>query len=197
MPYQTSTENRDNPNRYLLLGVLLAATGISINAIGSFPFKQPAPILMICVYLAIIANEYSRWKNATFVKISAKPLAVVFGFIFLFVSTGVFALHYQWNKSEIHFRLATISSHQKQYLNMLREGKKSHEAMPWRDRMLNFVGMGYLRTGNPTKAAEYLELVKKSYPHRKQYTAKPWIYLPAISRTSKKSKGLQKVPKRT
>lgn len=158
--------NRDNPNRYLLLGVLLAATGISINAIGSFPFKQPAPILMTCVYLAIIANEYARWKNTRLVRINAKPFAVVFGFVFLFVTTGVFALHYQWNKSEIHFRLATIASHQQRYLNMLREGKKSHEALPLRDRMLNFVGMGYLRTGNPTKAAEYLELVKKSYPHR-------------------------------
>jgi O-antigen ligase len=159
-------KNRDNPNRYLLLGVLLAATGISINAIGSFPFKQPAPILMTCVYLAIIANEYARWKNSRLVKINSKPFALVLGFIFLFVTTGTFALHYQWNQSEIHFRLATIASHQQKYFNMLREGKKSHEALPLRDRMLNFVGMGYLRTGNVSKAAEYLELVKKSYPHR-------------------------------
>lgn len=159
-------KNRENSNRYLLLGVLLAAVGISINAIGSFPFKQPAPILMTCVYLAIIANEYTRWKNTQVVKIKAQPFAVIFSFLFLFISTGVFALHYQWNQSEIHFRLATISSHQQKYLNMLREGKKSHEALPLRDRMLNFVGMGYLRTGNPSKAAEYLELVKKSYPHR-------------------------------
>ena len=181
--------NVNNPNRYLILGILLACVGISINAIGSFPFKQPAPIMLVCLYLGMIAAEYARWQNTQLWTFKAKPLALSFGFIGLFATTSVFALHYQWNQSEIYFRLATISSHRQNYHDMMRYGKLSQQHMPLRARMYNFVGMGYLRTGNPEKASEYLEKVKQAYPYRNNTLQNlGYIYLELAERARKQNK---------
>lgn len=179
-------QNTDNPNRYVLLGVLLAATGIAINAIGSFPMKQPAPIMLICIYLAIIAAENARWKNTKILTLKVKPIGIIGAAIGLLATSSVFALHYQWNQSEIFFRLATISSHRQNYHDMMRYGKLSHDHLPLRDRMFNFVGIGHLRTGNPSEAAKYLELVKKSYPYRNNTLQNlGYIYLELADRDRK------------
>ena len=156
----------DNPNRFIILGVLLGCMGIGINAFFSFPFKQPAPIMVFMAYLGILSVEHSRVKNALLKQVPAANKALTASFISATVFATIFTLHYQWNQSEIHFRLATISSQQQKFHVMKREGQRSFDALPIRSRMLNFVGMGHMRTGNPQAAAEYLERVKASYPHR-------------------------------
>ncbi len=156
----------NNPNRYLVLGVLLGCMGIGINAFFSFPFKQPAPIMVFLAYLGILAVEYSRVTDAKLWRFKAASRAAAVGMVLSILTVSVFVVHYQWNESEIHFRKATIASHQKKYHEMKREGQLSHDAMPLRNRMYNFIGMGHLRTGNAEAAAKYLELVKKSYPNR-------------------------------
>ncbi len=156
----------DNPNRFIVLGVMLGCVGIGINAFFSFPFKQPAPIMVFCAYLGILANEYARVNNTKLWQFPGGSKALATGLVTSVVMVSAFALHYQWNQSEIHFRKATILSRNDNPHMMIQEGQKSYDALPLRSRMLNFVGMGHLRTGNTKGAAEALESVKAAYPNR-------------------------------
>ncbi len=177
-------KNVDTSNREILLGVSLAIVGISFDAIFSFPFQQPVPIFLLCVYIGIIAVFNARERDTAILSsVSAETFRRLFKLppksaegmkrailltgsaICAVLSIWALTVHIRWFDSEVEFRKATINSQKNAAYEMLLAGKRSHELSPMRDRMLNFVAMGHMRRDELPEAVEAFEGVLNSYPH--------------------------------
>ena len=48
--------------RYLLIGVMVALSGLSVSAFFSFPFQMITPVFIFMVYLGLLGGHYSRQR---------------------------------------------------------------------------------------------------------------------------------------
>ncbi len=156
-------ERRDS---WLVLGAGAAMVGMAVNALGSFPFEQPVPVMLFMVYGGALDFYYRKVNDRSpAFHLPAARIARPAAIVSVLLCVGLLVLHYRWYNSEIHFRRATIASHQQNYYLTLLHGK---EALRWsrgRKRMANFIAVGHMQRGEVARAIEAWEDVLGSYPN--------------------------------
>ena len=141
----------DPHEEYFLIAtaLILAVMGVAVNAVFSFPFKQPVPIFLIMVYIAILSNIYGisiengreyAWSLPSLpFRVSAMALAAL-------LTTGLFSLQYNWYKSELYYRTAVISLKEHKYSNAYAASKRAYELNPLRTSLLWLKATALLQT---------------------------------------------------
>ena len=183
-----SMPDRDH---YIVAGLLSALAGLAVNAIGSFPFEQPAPVCLFMVYLGLLdCYYYFEYRPKAWMHVSGRrrmPMATV---VVSVLVVALVVLHYRWYQSEIHFRRATIASRNNNSDAMLEHGLEALKWTPHRQRMGNFVGSGYMRRGETFKAVEAFEKVLDYYPHMMHTIRNSYF---AYTRVGDQEKALEKL----
>ncbi len=156
----------DGDDSYIAAALVCGLAGLAVNALGSFPFQQPAPVFVFMCYLGLLDFYWNRAKGAPPlarlpIRQAALPSAVAAGVLCL----ALVMLHYAWYQSEIHFRRATIASRANEEQQMILEAEESLRWSPGRQRMSNFIAMGKLRRGENEQAARAFDNVLGAYPH--------------------------------
>jgi len=156
----------------LMIGLIVSLIGIGVNAFFSFPFKQPVPVFLSMIYLGVLCAQCHMGAEAPggavarpFLRLPGRWCSTVATVLFLVLTFLVLGIQERWYRAEVHFRKAMISMQAEDYQTMLLEGQRAHDFNPWRDRLLNFVGMGYFHTGRKGQAIDVLEQVMESYPY--------------------------------
>ena len=151
---------------WLVLGAGIAMIGMAINAIGSFPFEQPVPVMLFMVYGGILDFYYRQLHTQPpLFSLPGHKIGRPAALLCVLLCVGLTVLHYRWYQSEVHFRRATIASHQGNYYLTLLHGK---EALRWskgRRRMANFIAVGHMQRGDVRRAVEAWEQVLEGYPN--------------------------------
>ncbi len=155
----------------LTLPIATAIMGIGINAVFSFPLKQPVPILMVFVYLAVLSNLHGAFFKGGKERVFSLPPAPVRGVataFAVFAALGLFELQRNWYHSEHHYHNAVISLGNGDYQNALIEAERSYGFNPMRMNLLWLQATSLLQLGREKsyqEAVEMLEKVTQAYPY--------------------------------
>ena len=151
---------------YLIIAILAGLAGLAVNAFGSFPFQQPAPVCVFMVYLGLLDlyNNNTDQKKP-WLTFSGRRYAHWIGGTAMLMTLLLVILHYRWYQSEVHFRRSMVASRDGNINEMLTHGLESLKWSPNRWRMGNFIASGYLQRGETGKAIEYFEKVQEHYPY--------------------------------
>ena len=127
----------DEQSFFLALPLITAVGGIAVNAIFSFPLKQPVPVLMLLVYIAMLSNLYGVIKGRERVfRLPPVPVRGVVAATVTFATVGLFVLQHNWYRSEVHYRNAVLSLEKQQYKDAYDEAVLSHDFYPLRNDLL-------------------------------------------------------------
>ena len=159
--------NRMNTrDTWLVLGAGVSMIGMAVNALGSFPFEQPVPVMMFMVYGGVLDFYYRRVnERAPAFHVPGAKVGQPAAIASVVLCAGLLIVHYRWYNSEIHFRQATIASRQQNnYLTLLH----GEQALRWsrgRKRMANFIAVGHMQRGDVRRAVQAWEEVLETYPY--------------------------------
>ncbi len=153
---------------FLMFAPILALIGIGVDAAFSFPFKQPVPLLVIVVYLAVLSCAYSFYISQKQYALSvAKPIyRRLPGVVTLILSIALLVFHYNLFQSEIYYRKAAILIQQNgRGSELLRAARKAYEYNPLRTKLQWFEATALLKLGQAEKAIPLLVKVLADYPY--------------------------------
>ena len=164
--------SRDKKCYLLTIAVVLAVMGIGMNAAFSFPLKQPVPIFIMMVYIAVISNMYGAKFEVGREYVLPRPPKPVIGVavvVAIIAAAGLFVLQYNWYFSEIHYRNAVVSLRQANYKNTRIEARRAYELNPLRADLLSLALSSLLASNPPESNKEeivsMLEAVVASRPY--------------------------------
>ena len=162
----------DNREDFLFSACLMAAlSGIALNAVFSFPFKQPIPIFVILVYMAVLSNLYGillgKGKAHT-LTVSSLPIKAVAATLFLAVTAGMVVFHVDLYQSEVRYRHATVSLERGEFERAYREAKLAYELNSMRNILLWLEATALMQLGRwelSEEMTEMFERVERYYPY--------------------------------
>ena len=163
--------SRDKECYLLIVAVVLAVMGIGMNAAFSFPLKQPVPIFIMMVYIAMISNMYGakfEVGREYVIPRPSKPAIGVAAVVAIIATASLFVLQYNWYFSEIHYRNAVVSLSQANYKNTHIEARRAYELNPLRTELLWFKANSLLASNPSARNKEIvsmLEAVVASRPY--------------------------------
>ena len=163
--------SRDKECYLLTAAVVLAVMGIGMNAAFSFPLKQPVPIFIMMVYIAVISNMYgAKFEVGREYVLPCPPKPVIGAAVVVAIiaTAGLFVLQYNWYFSEIHYRNAVVSLRQANYSNARIEARRAYELNPLRTELL-WREVSSLLASNPSarnkEIVSMMEAVVASRPY--------------------------------
>lgn len=160
----------DGDRFFLAVPLLAAIAGISVNALFSFPLKQPLPILMVLVYSAVLSNLYGaagKSREYQVLTLSSFPVKAVLTGIAVFAAAGLFDLQRDWYRSKLHYREATLSMADKDYPKAAAEAELARGLNPLSAAPLQLKAKALLLGGRRSSyesAVETLEKAARMYP---------------------------------
>ncbi len=149
----------------LAMPFIMAISGIAVNAVFSFPLKQPVPILMVMIYIAVLSNLYGKGVEGGrdyILPILPLPIRTAAAVVTILAAAGLFKLQYDWYHSEVHYRDSVISMKSQKYKKAYLAAKRAYALNPLRTNLLWTQATAMLQLGrkgfyNP--AVEMLEKV--------------------------------------
>lgn len=158
---------------YFLPALALVASVVGIGSISlvSFPLKQPVPILLIFVYMAVLSNLHGilldTGKDYVF-SLPPVPVRGAVTVVSVLAALSLFGLQRNWHLSESHYHNAIISLESGDYRNALAEAERSYEFNPLRKNLLWLQATNLLQLGRKESYQEaigMLQEVKRAYPY--------------------------------
>lgn len=161
--------NCNDRQEFLFSACLMSAlSGIALNAIFSFPFKQPIPIFIILVYMAALSNLYSmipgRGKEHT-LSLPSLPIKAVAAFVILAATVGIFLLHVNLYKSEVHYRYATVALERGEFERAYQEARRAYALNPMRTILLWLEATALMQLGRWESSEEIIGMFKRVERH--------------------------------
>ena len=167
--------NYDREYCLMAMALATAIVGIGVNAVFSFPLKQPVPIFMLMTYIGVLSNLYGAKFGAgrelvlslrrAPVRKLAVPAAV---FVAAIMTASLFVLQYNWYQSELHYRESVLSLQQKKYQLSYIESKHAYELNPLRATLLWLQAAALLQIGRQDSyntAIALLEAMRREHPY--------------------------------
>jgi len=165
-------ETKDE-QRYLMMGVLLALSGLSVIAFFSFPFQMSTPTFIFALYLGVLGGHYSRQQlqdeNSVFkgeVFLSLSPWAFKVGAALTFVLLLVL-LPFQFNrlKADGYYKRVDRAARTDVWAEVISQAKEGYQCYPYRKDFLYALGQAYYGTGNTEAAIESMKEFLAAYPY--------------------------------
>ena len=162
------------PNKdYFLLTVpmIVAISGIMMNAVFSFPLKQPVPIFLVMIYLAVLSNLYgASVEKGHYYAFSTPPLPVkaLLAALVIVATYGVFHLQRDWYNLEFHYRNALVALEKGKFKQAYKQARLAYELSPLRTKLLWLEATALTQFGNKQsykKAIDLFEKVDRDYPY--------------------------------
>lgn len=155
---------------FLALPIIIAVSGMALNAVFSFPFKQPVPVFLLAIYAAALSNLYSATTGSGehILSLPKPPIKAVAVAVTVLLTASVFALHYNWYQSELHYRSSLLAKGEKQYQQLDAEIKEAIALNPLNLHLLRIQAFAIQALGGreaDEKNAAILEKVLQSYPY--------------------------------
>ena len=148
----------------IAMGLILAVAGIAVNAMFSFPLKQPVPIFMVMIYIAVLSNVYGLSIEAGrdyALSMPAIPFRGLMVVLAALATAGLFGLQYNWYKSELYYRTAVISLQSQKYREAYAAAKRAHELNPLRTNLLWLEATALMHTSWRKNTEDILEKLKQ------------------------------------
>ena len=163
--------SHDRDYYLLAMSLTVAIMGIAINAVFSFPLKQPVPIFLVLIYIAVLSNLYgARFETGREFVLRRFPVpfkGVAVG-VAVIAGISMFFLQHNWYKSELHYRNAVVSMKQGNYRRTQTEARSAHELNPLRSELLWLEATALFQIGRGTsndKVIAMLERVDRDRPY--------------------------------
>jgi len=165
-----SSRGISDENRMFGIAAAISILGISANAAFSFPLQQPVTIAMFLFYLALIVVVSNTLNDEDRDMYALRMPAQIYRISFIAVVGVAVAflsfMHYQWYKSEAHYRVASASMSLGRYKAMDQYGRLAFERNPMRTYLHIFPATYYAKQSNYTKAIHHFEKLRDDYPWR-------------------------------
>ena len=165
-------ETKDE-QRYLMMGVILALSGLSVNAFFSFPFQMSTPTFIFALYLGVLGGHYSRQQLLDEISVSRRKVflslpswAFTVGAALTFLGLLIL-LPFQFNrlKADGYYMRVEISSLAGNWDEVIAYAREGYQYYPYQKEFLLAQGRGYLETGNFDAAIEATEKYLGAYPY--------------------------------
>ncbi len=163
--------NHDEEYFLLTMALILAIMGIAVNAVFSFPLKQPVPIFIVMVYIGVLSNLYGMKLEAGrehTLSLPPVPFRALAAGLAILLTVGIFALQYNWYKSELHYRNAVIHLKKGEYKHAYVESSRAYELNPLRASLLWLDATALMQIGRRASydtVVEVLEEVDRARPY--------------------------------
>ncbi|MFP4476556.1 MAG: tetratricopeptide repeat protein [Desulfatibacillaceae bacterium] len=151
-------------DRFLVLAMVVAACGLMVNAMFSFPFQRSIPPLTFLSYLGVLGFMYER-KQGREPKRFPRPLgpalciAAGLGFILLL------RVEMRWLKADRRYLMMTSAEKQGWWGTVIREGERTLALNPHRAKVYSYLGRAYVESNMPEQGIEALKQVIDAYPN--------------------------------
>lgn len=162
-----SFTDNEKSNSVYMLGPVIALMGISVSSMSSFPFKQPATLLLIGAYLALLSLHYSavRGGRAWTLNITNRPAKTGAVVVALLVTGAGVTLHYSWYQADLYRREASALLSQNKYEKVWDAAEKMYAFSPQNPAANWFRATALLATGRPEPAVTLFDEVLKQRPY--------------------------------
>ncbi len=148
----------------LAIPAILAIAGIGVNAVFSFPLKQPVPIFIVMTYIAVLSNLYGvvfETGRDHVLQLPALPFRAIAAVVAIAVTLGLFSLQHNWYHSELDLRSALISMKGKKFRSAYNSAKRAHQLNPLRNNLLWMQATALMQMGNDRHNDTIIEMLKK------------------------------------
>ncbi len=143
--------------------------GLGINALFSFPLYSPVPPVILAIYLAICVrlvppvadsdDSGQRVYNVVMPKVALTAAIAIMAIFALWISFQV-----RWVKADRYYKLQSIALLKNDYQKMIHWGEKARLYNPYRKDVRQYLGQGYLLSGEPLKAKTLLMSYQEAFP---------------------------------
>ena len=159
--------------RYLLMGVIVALSGLSVSAFFSFPFQMVTPTFVFAIYLGILGGHSSRQSMED--EKSGSPRRAVTVLPSWVATFGVTAtvlfllilLPFQYNRlrADWHFRKSEDAGLQGNWAAVISQANEGYQYYPHRKEFLFRIGKAYFETGELDAGIEATKEFLEAYPY--------------------------------
>jgi len=163
----------EEKQRYLMMGVLLALSGLSITAFFSFPFQMATPTFIFALYLGVLGGHYSRRQlqdenSVSRGKVFLSPPSWAFKVgvaLTLLLLLTLLPLQFNRLKADGYYKRVEISSRAGDWEAVISQAREGYQYYPYQKKFLFAQGRGYLAMGNFEAAIEAMEEFLEAYPN--------------------------------
>ena len=148
------SERRD---KLLIAGIISSVSGICVNALASFPFHNPATLLLFWANLSFIGGIYRKLKGETEIKVSYPLLRLYLG---LFIIAGL-VMGFASIKSSRYLLHANIANDK----TALQLAEKSVSYNPFSTETTFFAAKTATKYGDYKTAFKYIKMERKLNPY--------------------------------
>jgi len=168
-----SREETKEEVRYLLMGVIVALSGLLVNAFFSFPFQMVTPTFIFAVYLGVLAGHDSRRSLGDESLVPPRKAPILLPSWFATVGTCVtllfllMLLRFEYNRlrADWYFRKVDAASQRQDWAEVISQAKEGYPYYPNRKEFLFRMGKAYFETGNLDAGIEATEEFMEAYPY--------------------------------
>jgi len=159
--------------RYLVIGVVVSLTGLSIIAFFSFPFQMVTPTFVFALYLGVLGGHYgrqpledesSRPHRKASILLSPRAARVGAG-VTLVGLLILLPFEYKQVQADLYFKKMVMASQRKDWAAAISHGREGYQYLPSRKEFLFHVGQAYFETGNLDAGIEATKEFMKAYPY--------------------------------
>ena len=158
--------------RYLIMGVIVALAGLSINAFFSFPFQLATPTFVFALFLGVLGGCSSQpvrpenpvRQGRTSITLPPWAVSVSVAGIFIFL---LILVPFQYNRlmADGFYRRVDALASQQDWVAAILEAREGYERNPDRKEFLFQMGRAYLQTGDVDRAIATTEEFLEAYPY--------------------------------
>ncbi|KHD11588.1 hypothetical protein PN36_01055 [Candidatus Thiomargarita nelsonii] len=156
----------DRRIRFWTLGILVAISGLMINAFFSFPFQRAIPPFIFMTFIGILGFFYANNATQIDYKISHKWIIVGACALVFIGLIWLVRFHYLDIKCDKHFFRAVEMQRQGNWQGTIAESKKAYHYNPNRSMILFYMGRAYTESGHYKKSIEAVSELIAAYPYK-------------------------------
>jgi tetratricopeptide (TPR) repeat protein len=159
--------------RYLMMGLLVALSGLSVSAFFSFPFQMVTPTFIFALYLGVLGERYSRWSIESEGSALPRKATILLSSWIATVGVGItllllmVLLPFEYNRlrADWHFKKMGLAETQKDWVAVITHAKQGHEYYPYRKEFLFRMGKGHFERGELDAGIEATKEFLETYPY--------------------------------
>ena len=142
-----------------VFAVVVAITGVLVNAFFSFSFQRAIPPYFLMIFVAVL----SVWSIKGYVTVRIPPVLITVPCALLIALSG---FHYQNAKSDRLFWFLDSLERMGAWRGVIDVGEQAQKYNPYRAQIQGFLGRAYVQIKDPEKGVAYLEQMTSAYPYK-------------------------------